>query len=63
MGRNEATRRIYSMVNIAKASMLRYNGGASSQRKFYDDVQNLPLILIPLKMLSTRSSAMHWVSS
>ena len=63
MERNKAKRRNHSMVMVSQASMLRFNVGASSQRKvFYDIKKSQPLIPIPLKILSTRSSAMHWVS-
>ena len=42
MERNKAKRRNHSMVMVSQASMLRFNVGASSQRKVFYDIKEKP---------------------
>lgn len=52
-GRNRVSRMNFSMVLVAKASMLQLNVNASGQRKVYDDVQK------PASNSHTVENALH----
>lgn len=53
MGENKATRSVYSMAIVARAIILRFNVGASSQRKVDDVVQK------PASISHTLENAPH----